>query len=296
MPSVSLHVVQCRRQRICRGLPRQLLCGCSCRRGGAEARRDHARYDTGVLPPVQPARRQAGAEPLQAAAERHDVARQVRPVLMPRPDAVAHAAPADRVPEVAAHRGEVFLRRTRRQVRPSLEPPRRSPPGTKQPNGVQRLRQEQHQHGEPMDEPLRRVCGRLRTGPICIGGEGLGRSRARGAHFVGGHLPQGGTTRQALFPVSGQISLRAEGRHGKRRGPVRATVRSAPRRTLLLRTRSAMLPEASVQRSIVESMTGRTSVVIITLRRRPLSVRKQIHHEDTKARRAGIFRAFVSLW
>ena len=44
------------------------------------------------------------------------------------------------------------------------------------------LQHEEDQQGEATDEPVRRVRKRVRTGPICIGGIGFGRSGGRGGH------------------------------------------------------------------------------------------------------------------
>ena len=66
-------------------------------------------------------------------------------------------------------------------------------------SGEQRLQQEEDQQGEEVDEPLRRVRGRVRTGPICIGGIGFGRSGGRGGHS-GRTITTGREASQALFP------------------------------------------------------------------------------------------------
>ena len=84
----------------CRDSSKAMAVGCRGRRGLA----GHPRDDVGVFPPLQPERRQPGAEPLQAAAKRHDGAGQLRPVRMPRPDAAAEAHPGDGVAERAADR------------------------------------------------------------------------------------------------------------------------------------------------------------------------------------------------
>ena len=73
--------------------------------------------------------------------------------------------------------------------------------------------QEEDQQGEPTDEPLRRLCGRLRTGPICIGGIGFGRSGEWVVHS-GRTLRPDGRACQALFPVRGSIAQKCQDRHG----------------------------------------------------------------------------------
>ena len=93
--------------------------------------------------------------PFSAAAERDDSAGQFRPVLMPRPDAIAVAHPGDHVTEMAADRRGLGLRRARRKVRPPVRPHGRQPAGTAQASGERMLQQETDQHGKQMDEPLR---------------------------------------------------------------------------------------------------------------------------------------------
>jgi hypothetical protein len=182
MCGLGLHDARRRRRSIRNSLRLQQRCG---RRGGHAEARDHAWHDVGVFPPLQPQGRGAGTESLQVAAKRHDGAGQLRPVLMPRSDAAATAHPGDRVAERATDRGSLGLRRARRQVRPSVRPPEPRPAGTKEANGVPRLQEEADQKGEPTDQSLRRVRGRIRTGPICIGEVGFGRNGERGSHRLG---------------------------------------------------------------------------------------------------------------
>ena len=171
---------------------------CACRGRCAEASA-RARYDAGVFPPLQPARRGAGAEPRQAAAKRHDGAGQLRPFRMPGSDAVAAAHPGDRGAELAADRRGLGLRRARRQVR-SVLMPRPQPAGAKQANGFQRIMEEEDQQGDATDQPLQRVYGAARTAPIRIGEEGFGRRGEQVAH-CGAETTTGWGGCQAIFPV-----------------------------------------------------------------------------------------------
>ena len=68
-------------------------------------RQHHAGDDVGVFPPLHAAGRKAGAEPLYAASERYDGARQLGPVRMAGADASAAAHPDDGVAELASDRG-----------------------------------------------------------------------------------------------------------------------------------------------------------------------------------------------
>ncbi len=197
MRGCDRHGVRHRRRRVRSSLLRQQRCHCrSC--GSRHDLTGHAGHDVGIIPPLQPAGREARAESLHTAAKRHDGTGQLRPVGMPRPDAAAAAHPGDGVAERAADQRGLFLRRARRKVRPVV-PPRRQPAGAKQANGVQRLQEEKDQQCEPTGEPLRRVCGRARTGPICGGGVGFGRSGGRGGHS-GPDITPGREASQALFP------------------------------------------------------------------------------------------------
>ena len=173
------HKDQWRRRGFRHGRARQPLChgiGGGSRGGHA----DHAGHDGRVLPPLQAARRKAGAEPLHAAAEGHDGARQLRPVLVSRPDASAEAHPGDGVAEWAADRSGERLRRAKGQVGPVV-PPCRHPVGA-QAHGPDGFEQAADDQPDEIDERAGRGRGRAGAGPCCIAGGGFGQTRVHRAH------------------------------------------------------------------------------------------------------------------
>ena len=181
-----------RRRGIRESLPLQQRC-----RGGRAEPMDHARHGAGVLPPVQPARRSAGAEPLQAAAERHDGAGQLRPVRMPRPDAVAAAHPGDRATERAADS-------TRPRPAPSPLAGQAGPAtmGTSGGSGagacLARAAAGRRSTGRGNGRATPAARGRVRAGPICIGGIGFGR-RGEWVSHCGRTLHQDGGGKSSFF-------------------------------------------------------------------------------------------------
>jgi hypothetical protein len=188
MRGFSLYGVRCRRRSNCSSLKLRQRCG---RRGDAEAR-DHARHEVGVFPPCQAACRGAGAETLQAAAERDDSAGQFRPLRMSRPNATAEAHRHDRITERAADRRGLGLRRARRQVRPSVRPPEPRPAAAEQAPGGSRAKGRANGRAPP-------ACARMPPDRADLRRRGRLRPEWGVGCALAPLLRRGGGASQALF-------------------------------------------------------------------------------------------------